>query len=168
MPEHPNFVRCIGCGAIVPDRTGPTHRYMESSPGCWEIYGKVLAREYSSPAYGVAHRMTVDAYAAQHPGKPSRQSIQSVAIHLQRLCLILERNYTDAAAGKLMPLLTRNRSAYQWMSPPTSLGEKTVLHAWGAPDPAAHVQAVQEWALSVWQAWSPRHHQVRGWLPKGL
>ena len=43
-------INCIGCGGLVPDTTGPTHEYMESSPGCWQAYGDVLGREYSDPA----------------------------------------------------------------------------------------------------------------------
>ena len=43
-------VNCMGCGGLVPDITGPTHEYMESSPGCWQAYGEVLGREYSDPA----------------------------------------------------------------------------------------------------------------------
>ena len=166
--DHSRFIPCIGCGALVPEVAGPTHRYMESSPGCWAIYGEVLAREYSNPAYGVVHRLTVDAYAVQHPGKPSPQTIQSLAIHLQRLCLILERGYTDAAAGKAMPLLAQHKNAFHWMDPPAPLGDKTVLHAWNAQDPEAYSNAIREWARSAWQAWSAHHEQVRRWLPKEL
>ena len=75
---------CAGCGALVPVTDGPTHPYIGASPGCWAIYGEVLAREYGEYAYPPVHRLTVDAYAAQHPGVPSRRSIQSVAIHLRR------------------------------------------------------------------------------------
>jgi hypothetical protein len=141
---------------------------MESSPGCWAVYCEVLAREYSNPAYGVVHRLTVDAYAVQHPGRPSPQSIQSVATHLLRLCLILEHGFTDAAAGRAMPLLTRHKPEFCWMDPPPSLGDKTVLDVCEVTDPAAYAQAVREWAQAAWQAWSVHHEQVRPWLPKGL
>jgi Family of unknown function (DUF5946) len=66
---------CIGCG--VPAIDGPTHRYMESSPGCWHAYGEVLAQEYSDEAFRAAHRLTSDTCAVQHPGRPSPQSIRS-------------------------------------------------------------------------------------------
>jgi Family of unknown function (DUF5946) len=168
MLQSTNTIRCIGCAALVPDIAGPTHRYMESSPGCWAIYGEVLAREYSNPAYGIMHRLTVDAYAVQHPGKRSSQSIQSVAIHLLRLYLILERGYTDASAAKAMPILARHKGSFYWMDPPPSLGDETVLHVRSAKDPTAYEQAVWEWARSAWQAWAPHHEQIRLWLPNGL
>ena len=94
---------------MVPAVEAPTHRYMESSPGCWAVYGEVLAREYSDPAFTGVHRHTVDAYAVQHPGKPSQQSIRSVGIHLVRLCLILERNFSDDAAARAMPVISSGK-----------------------------------------------------------
>jgi hypothetical protein len=87
---------CPGCGALVPDTDGPTHPYIGASPGCWAIYGEVLAREYREYAYPPVHRLTVD--AAQHPGVPSRGSIRSVALHLISLYLILERGYEPERA----------------------------------------------------------------------
>ncbi|MCP5049599.1 MAG: hypothetical protein GY940_20685 [bacterium] len=59
-----NMAPCFSCGAPVPEIEGPVHRYMDSSPGCWKIFGEVLAREYSNAAYARYHRLTVDAYAA--------------------------------------------------------------------------------------------------------
>jgi len=51
----------------------------------------VLAREYSEPAYFGVHQLTVDTYAVQHPGVAERRSIQSVALHLITLSLMVER-----------------------------------------------------------------------------
>ncbi len=79
-------VSCFSCGALAPDIDGPVHRYMDSSPGCWALFGEVLAREYSDYNYASHHRLTVDAYAVQHPGKPSPPSIGSVAVHLHLRC----------------------------------------------------------------------------------
>jgi hypothetical protein len=162
------LISCIGCGALVPEQTGPTHRYLESAPGCWAIYGEVLAREYSDPAFMAIHRLTVDTYAVQHPGTPSPQSIQSVGIHLLRLYLILERGFNDAAAANIMTALTRQKGLFHWLTPPRSLGDKTVLHVWNARGAAEHTQAVREWARSAWTAWGPHHEQVKRWLPEGL
>ena len=114
------------------------------------------------------HRLTVDTYAVQHPGTPSPQSIQSVGVHLLRLYVILERGFTDAAAAKVMPALTRQKRLFHWLTPPKSLGDKTVLHVWNARGATEHTQAVWEWARSAWTAWSPHHEQVKRWLPEGL
>lgn len=82
---------CRGCGALVPDTEGPTHRYLGASPGCWAVYGEILEKEYSDYRYWRAHRFTVDAYAVQHPGESSPPAIQSVAVHLISLYLMLEK-----------------------------------------------------------------------------
>ena len=64
-----SLVLCPGCGALFPDIKGATHRYIESSPGCWAADGEVLAREYADPAvFGRVHRLTVDTCAVQQPG----------------------------------------------------------------------------------------------------
>jgi hypothetical protein len=162
------FVPCIGCGGLVPPCVGPTHRYMESSPGCWAIYGEVLAREYADPRYAIYHRRTVDAYAVQHPGRPSAQSIRSVGIHLVRLCLVLERGFGEAAAAKAMPLIAKHKAQFGWLTPPKSLGAVTAVDVWKATDLHGHLRSVEDWARSAWQAWSQHHDQVRRWLPKEL
>ena len=168
MSPAEKFVACVGCGALVPDQPGPTHRYMTSSPGCWEIYGQVLAREYTDRAYASLHRLTVDAYAVQHPGTSSPQSIQSVGIHLLRLHLVLERGFSDAAAARVMPLLSRQKGRFHWLLPPPPMGGMTAVDVWRTSSTEQHRQAVMEWAQAAWQAWAPHHDQVRCWLPKEL
>jgi hypothetical protein len=156
---------CPGCGGMFAEVEGPTHRYMESSPGCWAAYGIVLAREYSDPAYFAVHRLTVDAYAAQHPGRPSPQSMRSVGLHLVRLCLLLELGLPAEKANDAMVAAAKAKHAFTWLEPPRSLGPLTVAGIVGLRSAAEHKQAVRSWALAVWRAWSPRHEIVRGWLP---
>ncbi len=116
-------------------------------------------------AYAAVHRLTVDAYAVQHPGTPSEQSIHSVGMHLMRLFLIFGRGYSDAAAGKAMPVLSRHKHSFYWLAPPESLGSKTVLDVWKAEGATQHTAAVREWAESAWQAWLVHHEQIREWCP---
>lgn len=157
-------VACFACGGTFPDSDGPTHRYMESSPGCWEIYGEVLAREYSNAAYWSVHPVTVDCYAVHHPGRPSRQSINSVGLHLMRLCAILERGLALGAAPKLMQSIATERPPFRWLEPPAAPGSITVRDVHAATSPEEHAAKVMAWADSVWAAWSDHHVQVRDWL----
>ena len=159
--------RCLGCGAEFPQREGPTHRYMESSPACWAAYGEVLAREYSDPAYFQVHRLSVDAYAVQHPGKPSPQTIQSVAVHLIRLCLLLERSLPMERANAAMLKASEQEKRFVWLTPPASLGAVTVADVWQAQALEAHMAAVRRWSESAWEAWTPHHATIRTWLPAG-
>ncbi|MHB8425474.1 MAG: DUF5946 family protein [Gammaproteobacteria bacterium] len=159
---------CRGCGGLFEEIQGPTHRYLEASPGCWAAYGEVLVREYSDPAYYRIHRLTVDAYAVQHPGQPSPQSIQSVAVHLISLCLVLERGIEMTRATAAIQAAVAHKENYIWLAPPSSLGSITVADIHRAQDAAEHEKLVRAWAASAWSAWSPHHATVREWLPRGF
>lgn len=140
---------------------------MESSPACWAAYGEVLAREYSDPAYFQVHRLSVDAYAVQHPGKPSPQTIQSVAVHLIRLCLLLERSLPMERANEAMLRASEQEGKFVWLAPPGSLGTVTVADVWKAAALEAHMAAVRRWSESAWEAWATHHATIKSWLPAG-
>jgi hypothetical protein len=163
-----DLIPCPGCGGLFPETEGPTHRYMESSPGCWAAYGEILAREYNGPAkYGPVLRLSVDAFAVQHPGRPSPQAIQSVAIHLIRLCLLLERKMPVEKANEIMLAATKRKADFFWLDPPDSLGEITVADIHRAGTVEEHMRLVRDWAEGAWRAWQPHHEQIRAWLPQG-
>lgn len=160
-----NKTRCLGCKGMFPDIEGPVHRYMESSPGCWAAFGEVLAREYSDQAYYEVHRLTVDSYAVQHPGKPSAQSIGSIAIHLIRLSLFLEHGLTEDKANDIMVKISKSgqKKNYYWLEPPTSLGKITVADVVTANSVEEHKVLVKSWAKSSWNAWKNHHHTIKSW-----
>ena len=159
-------VLCAGCGGLFPDLVGPTHRYMESSPGCWKTYGEVLAKEYQNYGFFLpVHRLSVDAYAVQHPGRPSPQSAQSVAVHLIRLCLILEGDLPLEAANDAMLKAGEQSARFVWLTPPANLGDITVADVSRAGSDAKHLELVRAWAQSAWRACAPHHATIRAWLP---
>lgn len=157
--------KCSSCGGMYPDVEGPTHRYMRSSPGCWSVYGEILAREYSNPELLRVHRLTVDTYAVQHPGGEDRQSIQSVGVHLVRLCLFLEHGLTAETANAAMLEAGKRKHAFTWLAPPAALGKLTAADIAQASTPRDHRAAVRAWAKCAWDAWSVHHATIRGWLP---
>jgi hypothetical protein len=154
---------CIGCGGLFERTEGPVHDYMESSPACWASFGEVLAREYADPSLMRVHRLSVDAYAVQHPGGTSRQAIQSVGLHLVRLCLILERGWSAENANAAMLRASRHKASMFRLPRPSTLGGITVADVVAAADAAGHRAAVLLWADSAWQAWKACHPIVRGW-----
>jgi len=156
-------VRCVGCGALVPDIEGPTHEYMESAPGCWHAYGEILAREYGDPEYWAVHRLTVDTYAVQHPGRPSPQSIQSVCVHLLSLCLVVEQGAPSGYALRAIQAAVQDKSRFTWLTPPRSRGEITAVDVGTSASAAEHAGRVREWATSAWAAWAEHHDTVRRW-----
>lgn len=153
---------CPGCGSRLPAVAGPVHAYMTSSPACWAAFGQVMAREYSDPGLMAVHRLSVDAWAVQHPGDGSRQAIQSVGLHLARLMVQVEQGLEGEAANTAM-LGFAARKATLVELPPREAYAVTVADVVGAEAPAAHAAAVQAWAESVWAAWADQHDFIRGW-----
>jgi hypothetical protein len=155
-------IACPGCGRLYPHFDGPTHPYIGASPGCWAVYGEVLAREYGEFGYPDVHRLTVDAYAAQHPGVPSAQSIQSVAGHLIGLYLALERGFPSRVVTSAIRAAAA-RGGFVWLEPPADRGHIAVRDVIGATNLNDHTARVQEWATAVWSAWSPHAARIRAW-----
>lgn len=160
------FEPCIGCGALVTVSDGPTHAYIGASPGCWQLYGEVLAKEYGEYRNPPVHRLTVDAYAAQHPGEPGRRSSQSVAVHLVGLHLILDRGFTPGRATRALGQLIDQLAPFPWLPPPADLGALTVLEVHAASNLDEHSERVEQWARSVWNAWSMHHQTVAASLDR--
>lgn len=160
--DTPHQSACPGCGVVLADVEGPVHRYMTSSPACWAMYGEVLAREYSDPAWMAAHGLTVDAYAVQHPGDDSRQAVRSVALHLVSLHAVLEEGVSPSAATRLLQRAAELRD-FAWLPPPANRGATTVADVRASTSAAEHGRRVRRWAEDAWAAWRAHHERVRAW-----
>jgi len=168
MPsDGPNESACPGCGLLLPESAGPSHPYIGASPACWERFGELLAREYGEFQYPDIHRLTVDAYAVQHPGVPGRRSINSVCVHLIALHLQLERGMEPTQVTKAMDGISRGLEL-RWLDPPDPNGSIRVTDVLAAEDLDAHVRLVRAWADDVWAAWSAHHETVRAWAQQAL
>ncbi len=158
---------CPGCGARFPASDGPVHAYMTSSPGCWAAFGQVLAAEYSDVRLAAIHRLSVDAYAVQHPGDGSRSAIQSVGLHLARLMLELETPLAPARANDMMRRMAAHKASLVELDPPARF---TVTVADVAPHAgtAGHADAVKRWAASAFADWRAHHAYIRAWAKEAL
>ncbi len=159
----PSESACPGCGAVLPVVGGATNPYRGASPACWARAGDVLAREFGEYDYPPVHRLTVDAYMAQHPGGEVPGAVRSVAIHLMALHLVFERGYSLNATDQAMRVLARRDQPLVHLPRPESLGPLTVLEVVGAPSVEQHTERVWLWARSVWSAWHPQHATIRAW-----
>ena len=83
----------------------------------------MLTKEYSDAAYYPVDQLTVNAYAVQHPGAPSRRSIQSVAVHLVSLCGVVERGFDFRQVFGVKRRLMQQDDDLVWLEPPAALGE---------------------------------------------
>jgi hypothetical protein len=135
---------------------------MTSSPACWAAFNTVIAREFADPGLMPIHRLTVDAWAVQHPGDGSRRAIQSVGLHLARLWVQLDRGLSGEAANDAMLTFARRKAELPELPsrPGYAMTVADVLHA-GQPD--AHAAAVRRWAEAVWADWADQHDFIRRW-----
>lgn len=154
---------CPGCGVVLADPGNVATPHRGASPGCWAVYGDILAREYGEFSYPAIHRLTVDAYGAQHPGERSPTSIQSQAVHLIALHLAIEEGIEPRRVPSEIGRLVADPSALRWLEPPPPDGQRTVLDVASARNLKEHRLRVEWWARSIWEAWSDHHDTIRGW-----
>jgi Family of unknown function (DUF5946) len=161
---------CPGCGLVLPVHAGPTHAYVGASPACWRLYGQACTISWSTGDDDrlPLPRLVADAYGAQHPGRRQVRAVQSVAVHLMGLCLILERG--AHAEPQLFPVRRREPARttldLHWLEPPCPNGTLTVRGPVQATGRVAHAASIEAWARDVWEAWRPHHETVRGWLDR--
>lgn len=161
MERSDQLIRCFSCGGWVADMDGPTHAYILSSPGCWQLYGKLLSGEYLPGNYDpTVHGISVDTYAVQHPGIPERRAIQSVNFHLLRLYAVFEKALHGPSVSIFLKRAVENKdmkSRFRWLDPPSFAGTMTVTDVLEAQDVHEHAVLVRKWGESVWNAWKARH-----------
>lgn len=170
--ENHKIIHCFSCKAPVPDIQGPVHEYMNSASGCWKLYGDILAKEYNPDFYNQdIHRITVDAFALQHPGKPERRAIQSVNAHLISLYCIYEKKLSGELATRILRRVVENKNItdnFVWLEPPKFENTLNVTDVLKATNREEHERLVREWGNSVWQVWKEKHVQTIQKMAKSL
>ncbi len=159
---------CPGCGVVLGECDGPTHPYIGAGAACWALYGELLGHEYRELGYPECHRTTVDAYAAQHPGQREAGSIQSVAISLSGLYLVLERGFDGRSATAMKNRVLVAKPGFKWLKPPQTDAALTVQDVLEMRREMPHCDAVETWGRSVWEAWELHHATVRDWVEEAL
>ena len=162
-----NLERCPGCGGEFLPESGPVHAYMDSSPACWSAFGRILAAEYSNPQLLHVHRLSVDAFAAQHPGASSRQAIQSVGLHLARLYFQLECGAPAEKANAFMLRVAARKADLPQFDRPAAFAITTADVA-PAAGGARHERMVRTWAETTWQAWRHVLDFIEKWSADSL
>lgn len=146
--------KCLSCSAVTPlSTTGITHAYLGASSGCWARFGEVLAREYADLQYFAVHPLTVDAYAVQHPGKESPQTVNSINLHLASLHAYYRNHLALHELAALKGRLANFKSQFQWLEPPEDLGELTVNEVWAATTAQEHRTVVLQWGEIMLECW---------------
>ena len=159
---------CAGCGVVLSDHDGPTHPEIGASAACWALYGELLTHEYAEMGFPECHRLTVDAYAVQHPGHRGPEAIESLGTHLAGLYLVLERDLDGPAATALKNRVAASEPGFAWLNPPSPNGALTVKDVLAMREEMRHCEAIEAWARSVWERWEIHHETVAGWVEGAL
>jgi hypothetical protein len=160
-----DYINCFGCGAKSLNFEGEVHNYMLSSPGCWAMFCEIMDREFSDIRYWRAHQFTVDAYAASHVGKKEDiRAVNSVNIHLAALYFIFEKGMSLEETPKLRSRFSqyyKGKDQLEWLVPPSSFGDLSIYELWENEVPEMHYPIAENWARSIWEAWSHQHDRVK-------
>lgn len=153
----------------MPAVEGPIHRYIEASPSCWALFSALVNAGEPPLAPAPQNTLLVDAYAVQHPGTPSDQSIQSVGVHLVTLYGVFRRDVSPGQALGLRSRAARDHKRakdgrFRWLAPPSLSEAPTIADVAEAPTPAARAKRARHYVESVWALWWERHGAVvAGW-----
>jgi len=159
---HTLLEPCPGCGALLPPNNGPTHRYLGASAACWALYSALTGAGEPPLAANPLKVLLVDAYAAQHPGTPSDQATQSVAVHLLALYGVLVRRMPPEKALWIRQRAVRlqgqpKHNRFVWLTPPSFSGSLTIADIVEAPTPSARSERVVAYIHCVWEIWATDH-----------
>lgn len=159
------MIKCYGCLAefqkTTDDPVPVPHLYIGAITECWNVFGEVLMKEYSNPEYFKVHRLTVDAYGAQHIGnQEDRRARQSANIHLIALYLTLVQKASEEEVLKFLrkatnvkkdwPSLFQRKQAY-WL---------TIQDIAKEDNPLSHADLVIKWGQSIWEAYEDCHQEI--------
>lgn len=169
---------CPGCGVRLPRHGESTHPYIGASPACWALQAALLIGETAdadlsrhvprSPELSaqtakavasIGSSLMIDAYAAQHPGAPSPQAIQSVAIHLLTLHGVIERGVASENAMWVRKRPLRWKGVFRWLEPPDLHRTLTVADV-ALASPSDRLTLAAMFAGSVYDAWAASHRDV--------
>lgn len=185
MTRATDHEACPGCGAYFAPSDGPVHEYIGASAGCWAIYAPLAAGGQPDPAAlgssrvdtvaavvpppfpregaGPLEALLVDAYAAQHPGEPSPQAIQSVAVHLLVLHAVFMRGVAGDSALWVRRRALRTRGVFHWLDPDGRAPALTLRHLFPGGGVVTPVPSVA-YARSVYASWAAAHEgTLAGW-----
>lgn len=158
------LVGCPGCGLLHEAGGLDPPQDLLATAECADQYADVVSSFYSDPGLVPLRQYVVDTYACQHPLGTTRRGVQTTALCLMTLDLVLERGL-DAALGSTLhqEMMRKRPDFFVTLAAPDLRTALTYRHLSGAPIRQAQGGRAREWAQSVWDAWTEHHAQVRQW-----
>ena len=154
---------CPGCGLLHEPADLDRPQDLLASGECAQEYAAAASCFYADPGLVPLRQHVVDAYACQHPLATTRRGVQTTALCLMTLDLVVECGLDVALGSALHQEMVRTRPAFVALPAPDLSATLTYRHLDSAASPQARGRQAREWAESVWQAWAAHHAQVRRW-----
>ena len=157
-------VGCPGCGLLHRPTGADRPQDLRATGECAEEHARAVSCFYSDPELVPLRQYAVDAYACQHPLATTRRGVQTTALCLMTLDLVLERGQ-DVAAGPALheEMMGTRPGVFVALPAPVPGAALTHRHLTAAVDGPGRGERAREWALSVWGTWRQHHGQVRQW-----
>ena len=153
----PDATHCPDCGAPLPGGLGACRAlFHELNAGQGGFYASSLR----------LGRIMSDAYTLQHL-EPYCRTAKELTYHLASLCCGLEYEGSPAVYKALQKSID-GKFVGERPTPPTHLGDLTVVHLSSAVDQEDYTRRIQEWAESVWEAYSDLQDSARAWVKRAL
>jgi hypothetical protein len=124
-----------------------------------ELYDELAYYTLSHPDPAFLHQNIVDAYAAQHVDADTKP-IQTV-FALAGLYLCVERGFTGKQAQRAHMQLAKQRKQWPLLTSPREFGAITVGDVLAASSGDERDAMIRRWCVSVWEAWSSSHTEIR-------
>ena len=153
---------CPGCGLVHPDLGLDPPVDLDATGECAREFGSVSEYFYRVPELVPMRQYVVDGYACQHPSVATRRAVQTTALCLMTLDLVVEAGLGVELGPRLHKLMMERHPDVFFALPRPDLAG-TLTHRHLAVDPARLADRAREWAESVWHAWREQHAQVRAW-----
>lgn len=160
----PLFRDCPGCGVRLPVTEAQPDTRFNASAECWHLYGELSAYTLQQGDVEFIHQLAVDAYAAQHAGEHVRPI--AVAFGLIGLYLTCERDYSGRQVQHMHQLLANRSKNWPRFALPPQRGSVTVRDVMRKQSGTDRDDMLWHWALSVWDAWSAEHEQVKALMER--
>jgi hypothetical protein len=156
LPDpSPGATACPDCGAPIDGGLA----------SCRALFNEINRARFQSRATRIG-RMLVDCYALQHL-EPYCHSAKELTYHLASLCSGLEFGGSSAIYAALQRSI-EGKFVGERPIPPLHLGDLTILHVSEAASDAELVERAEEWASSVWTAYSDLQPLARDWVKRSM
>jgi hypothetical protein len=163
--EENVLIVCPGCGLQLPRlRDEVANPKVNASAECQRLCHDFSLYTLSHGDPFFIHQVAVDAYAAQHAGRFSKNI--GIAFALVGLCLLLEHAYTGRQVQQAHMRLAKRSKQWPPFDPPAHRGILTVADGLRASPGSERDKALIQWATSVWTAWEQAHPAVRTLIDK--